>query len=53
MPHNKSTNDSLAAATEAAKQGKFEEAADLIEQVLAEDQDNLRALDLGGFVRFF
>ena len=40
-------------ATKAAQERRLDEAAELIESILEQDPDHLRALDLFGFVRFF
>ncbi len=43
----------LRQATVAAQSRRLDAACELLEQVLAQDPANLRALDLFGFVRFF
>ncbi len=43
----------VARATEEAKARRFEQAAALLDEVIAVDPAHLRALDLFGFVRFF
>jgi len=40
-------------ASDAAKGQRLDEAAELLDRVLTREPDNLRALDLFGFVRFF
>lgn len=53
MARPDSRDERLELATEAAKKQRFSEAANLLESLLADAPDNLRALDLFGFVRFF
>jgi tetratricopeptide (TPR) repeat protein len=45
--------DKLKAATAAAQAQRLDEAIQLLDEVLAEDPDNLRAHDIYGFVLFF
>ena len=53
MSEPKDLRELLAQASKAAQSRRLDEAAALIEEVLERDPDNLRALDLFGFVRFF
>lgn len=45
--------DLVKRASKAAQEKNLDEAASLLDQVLAEDPDHLHALDLFGFVRYF
>jgi tetratricopeptide (TPR) repeat protein len=49
----RSTDELLRQATQAAQQRRFAEAAALVDELLAREPSHLGAHDLGGFVRFF
>lgn len=53
MSENDSIKKLLDDATVAAQNQQLEVAAQALDQVLDQEEDNLRALDLYGFVRFF
>ncbi len=53
MTRHTQIQDLLNQATAAAREKRFEQARRLIHKVLETQPDNLRALDLGGFVYFF
>jgi len=49
----RSRDELLGLATQAAQQRRFAEAAALVDELLAREPSHLGAHDLGGFVRFF
>ena len=53
MSDPESIQKQLDLATRAAREQRFDAAATILDDVLGAEPDNLRALDLFGFVRFF